>query len=437
MKVVLSPLESDLTVEPSIFIIGRIIEGTNWYSYGICKWANGLQGAIIDFADATDDVDAEGKSLIHTGDGRDFLSFVSSDIDLVQESEKVFGLNDLSRKCPLVADGIIARFVKIDITKRNYPAMFEAYYEMEKKFYVLDHQRRDPFSFSKNLEDEFVNGAHLRIESKNIDFSTENLFPFLKESDRRTIKRMAEAYIEFVKSKAIKISSPEEEIPKSELREELNALKHEMKSLSRSIHLNPQREARRKFWLDYNNGLYRNKQDHEETPPPPPSSKEGNNEEANEQIPDIPWEVKKQCFKDAVLYVMMLKKKKGGYLFHSNTHWIAIYRYAEFIKIMYELDNPESPKGQTQAKAQYSKFAEFSKELSFDVSPPTRLPFKLNSINGLSKKNYNKFLAPPLWQTKDLKGKGLTLCKEMNAIYKALQKKYDDLIQQASQTNNT
>lgn len=435
MKVVLSPLECDLTVEPSIFSIGRIMEGTNWYSYGICKWANGLQGAIIDFNDATDDVDAEGKSLIHTGDGRDFLQFVSSDIDLVRESENVFGLNDLSRRCPLVASGIIARFVKIDITKRNYPAMFEAYYEMEKKFYVLDHQRRDPFSFSKNLEDEFVNGAHLRIESKSIEFSTENLFPFLKERDRSIIKRMAEAYIEFVKSKAIKKTNPEEEIPRSEIREELNALKHEMKSLSKSVYVNPHKEARRKFWQDYNNGLFHNEQDHKETPTPPPSSKENNNEEAHNQITDITWEMKKKCFKNAVLYVMTLEKKKGGYLFHTNTHWIAIYRFAEVIKIMYGLDTSESPKD--QVKAQYNKFAEFVKELSLDVSPLTRMPFKLSSINGLSKKNYNKYLAPFPWLTKDLKGKELSLCKEMNAIYIALHNKYCDLIQQASQPNNS
>lgn len=435
MKVVLSPLECDLTVEPSIFSIGRIMEGTNWYSYGICKWANGLQGAIIDFNDATDDVDAEGKSLIHTGDGRDFLQFVSSDIDLVRESENVFGLNDLSRRCPLVASGIIARFVKIDITKRNYPAMFEAYYEMEKKFYVLDHQRRDPFSFSKNLEDEFVNGAHLRIESKSIEFSTENLFPFLKERDRSIIKRMAEAYIEFVKSKAIKKTNPEEEIPKSKICEELNAMKHEMKRLNNSLYLRPHQEARIKFWQDYNNGLYRNKQDHKETPPPPPSSQENNNEEAHNQITDITWEKKKKCFKNAVLYVMTLEKKKGGYLFHTNTHWIAIYRFAEVIKIMYELDTSESPKDQT--KAQYNKFAEFAKELNLDVSPPTRMPFKLSAINCLSKKNYIKYLTPPTWLTKDLKGKGLSLCKEMNAIYIALHNKYCDLIQQVSQPNNS
>lgn len=382
MKVVLSPLECDVTEEPSIFCIGRLMEGTNWYSYGICKWANGLQGAIIDFNDATDDVDEEGKSLLITGDGRDFLQFVSSDIDLVRESEKVFGLTDLRVRCPLVATGIIARFVKIDITNRNYPAMFEAYYEMEKKFYVLDHQRRDPFSFSKNLEDDFVNGAHLSIESESIEFSTENLFPFLKEHDRCTVKRMAEAYIAFVESKATKKSNP-------------------------NIHLN--------------------NQDNEETSSPSPSSQENNKEESDDQIPVITWEVKKECFKNAVLYVMTLKKKTGGYLFHRNTHWIAIYRFAVDLRIMYEKDSSELPKD--HSKPQYNKFAEFAKGLSLDVSPPTRLPFKLSSISGLSKKNYINYLASHPWQIKELKGKGLTLCKEMNAIYTALQNKYNDLVQ--------
>lgn len=197
MKVELSPLED--YYEPSMFMIGRFLCGANLYSYGVCKWANGLQGAIIDFNDVTDDVDEEGKSLIRPDDGRDFLQFVSSEIDLVRESEKIYGLTDLRNRCPLVASGIIARFVKINITDRNYPAMFKAYYDMEKKFYVIENQRRDPFSFSRKLEEEFTNGAHLQIERKHIEFSTKNLLPFLKESHREVVKRMADAYIAFVK----------------------------------------------------------------------------------------------------------------------------------------------------------------------------------------------------------------------------------------------
>ena len=147
------------------------------------------------------------------------------------------------------------------------------------------------------------------------------------------------------------------------------------------------------------------------------------------------WEEKKQCFKNAVLYVMTLEKKTGGYLFHNNTHWIAIYRFAVVIRIMYEVDSSYSPK--EQAKPQYNKFSEFAKELSLDVSPPTRLPFKLSAINSLSKNNYIKYLDSPPWLTKDLKGKSLKLCKEMNAIYGALQKKYNDLVQQTILTNKS
>ncbi len=203
MRRELSPLTDDL-LEPqgSIFDIGRCFSGNNYF-YSVRRWKNGATGAIVDFYDITDEVDSEGNSLFGGPLGhRDCLYFVSSDIDLKHEVECSIGVSELWTRCPMVAEGIIARFVKVDITDRDYPAMFEAYYQMEKSFYAKERKMRDPYTFNINLDEEFDNGAHLRQEKKKIEYSIQNLLPFLKENHHVQIKRTAEAYIAFVKSKA-------------------------------------------------------------------------------------------------------------------------------------------------------------------------------------------------------------------------------------------
>lgn len=210
MRRELSPFDRDMPAsDASIFDIGRCFNGTNWYMYSVREWRNGAKGSIVDLYEISDEVDSNGNSLIVKEEGRnlghrDSLYFVSSEIDLVQVSESDFGFSDLWMQCPLVAEGIIARFVKVNITDRNYPAMFEAYYEMEKTFYAVERKMRDPYTFNVNLEDEFANGVHLLQEQKKIEFSLQNLLPYLKESQHAQIRRTADAYMEFAKSKATK-----------------------------------------------------------------------------------------------------------------------------------------------------------------------------------------------------------------------------------------
>ena len=208
MRRELSPLDRDMPAsDASIFDIGRCFNGTYLYMYSVREWRNGAKGSIVDLYEISDEVDSNGNSLYVKDEyrnlgHRDSLYFVSSEIDLVQVSESDLGFSDLWMQCPLVAEGIIARFVKIDITDRNYPEMFEAYYNMEMTFYAKERKMRDPFSFNVNLEDEFANGVHLRKEKKKIEYSLQHLLPYLKESQHAQIKRTAEAYIAFVKSKA-------------------------------------------------------------------------------------------------------------------------------------------------------------------------------------------------------------------------------------------
>ena len=209
MRRELSPIDNELLSDASIFDIGRCYSGINCYMYSVREWQNGAKGAIVDFYDIIDDVDSEGNSLFGSPLGhRDCLYFVSSDIDLKQEVEYNFGVPELWKRCPLVAEGIIARFVKVDVTDRDYPAMFEAYYQMEKIFYAKERKMRDPYTFNTNLDDEFENGVHLRQEKEKIEYSIQHLLPYLNEKHHDQIKRTAEAYIEFVKSKATKTLVP-------------------------------------------------------------------------------------------------------------------------------------------------------------------------------------------------------------------------------------
>ena len=149
------------------------------------------------------------------------------------------------------------------------------------------------------------------------------------------------------------------------------------------------------------------------------------------------WEDEKLCFKNAVLYVMTLKRKKdGNYLFDKNTLWIAVYRFAVDIAIMYDKGDPNEP--QDKSIAQYADFEKFTHELQLDVNPPTRHPFKISSIDSMNKDTYKRYRHPHPWSMDGLKesSKSFTLYKELNAVYIALENKFYNLIQQVSQNTN-
>ena len=149
------------------------------------------------------------------------------------------------------------------------------------------------------------------------------------------------------------------------------------------------------------------------------------------------WEDEKLCFKNAVLYVMTLKRKKdGNYLFDKNTLWIAVYRFAVDIAIMYDKGDPNEP--QDKSIAQYADFEKFTHELQLDVNPPTRHPFKISSIDSMNKDTYKRYRHPHPWSMDGLKesSKSFTLYKELNAVYIALENKFYNLIHQVSQNTN-
>lgn len=147
------------------------------------------------------------------------------------------------------------------------------------------------------------------------------------------------------------------------------------------------------------------------------------------------WEETKQCFKAAVLRLMEWKKKKGGYLFEKNTQWKAVYRFAVDIGIMYDDDDPNFP--ENTETAQYKIFADFAHELKFDVTPPFRIPFGYNYIENLNKDSYSRYNKDHSFWSKDgLEGnqKGLALYKELDDVYKALEKEFYYSLRQATKS---
>ena len=148
---------------------------------------------------------------------------------------------------------------------------------------------------------------------------------------------------------------------------------------------------------------------------------------------DLTWKEEKQCFKKAVLNLMDLKRRKGGYLFDNDRHWMAVYRFAVDIAIMYDIEDEKTP--QDPRTAQYKEFEDFAHELELDVNPPTRVPFKRKFIKDMKNSSYVRYCNPHPWLKDGLKDdRSITLCNELNEVYEAIDKYYNILIHKASIT---
>lgn len=150
----------------------------------------------------------------------------------------------------------------------------------------------------------------------------------------------------------------------------------------------------------------------------------------NSSVREITWEEKKQCFKDAVLFVMEKRKKSGDNLFKKNAQWKAVYRFAIDLGIMYEADDSRKPKD--TSTPQYALFEDFAHELHLDENPPTRLPFTKNAIDNISKDNFVRYNAPYSWSYVGITDpRSLEFYVDMDDVYSALKEEYDNRIRQA------
>jgi hypothetical protein len=151
-------------------------------------------------------------------------------------------------------------------------------------------------------------------------------------------------------------------------------------------------------------------------------------------VREITWEEEKLCFKAAVLHVMEKKKEDGDYLFEKPTQWMAVYRFAIDIAIMYEMNDPKEP--EDKSTPQYAAFEKFAHELQLDVNPPARLPFTKNAIDSInSNKSYVRYNTSYPWSKDGINDtRSFTLYTEMEDVYQAVQEKYDKFVRQAERS---
>ena len=148
----------------------------------------------------------------------------------------------------------------------------------------------------------------------------------------------------------------------------------------------------------------------------------------------ITWEDKKQCFKTAVLNVMERKKSDGNYLLERDSQWIAIYRFAVDIAIMYEKNKQSAPEGNSP---QYKTFSDFAHEHQLDVNPPTRLPFEKEYISRISKDSYQRYNSTYPWPQDGLTdARSYVLYTQLEDVYMALKEEYENLVHQKEQETN-
>lgn len=142
------------------------------------------------------------------------------------------------------------------------------------------------------------------------------------------------------------------------------------------------------------------------------------------EVPIITWEMDKKWFKEAMLLLMEKKKSDGDYLFGKNTQWMAVYRWAIDNGIMYEDGGePEDPDG-----AQYKIFEDFVHELQLDDATVTRLPFKRNYINAISKGNYARYREQYPWSKEGLENdKSFALYCDLDNAYVELENNFYNL----------
>ena len=149
---------------------------------------------------------------------------------------------------------------------------------------------------------------------------------------------------------------------------------------------------------------------------------------------ELTWVEEKQCFKSAVLNVMEKQRADGGYVFEKKSQWMAVYRFAVDIAIMYDVDDPNEPKD--TSTPQYKIFEDFAHELQLDVDPPTRLPFSKNAINIInSNKSYVRYNTRYPWsKDKITDSRQIAFYTEMEDVYFALEERFNYFVRQAERT---
>lgn len=348
-------------------------------------------------------------------------------------------------KNPIVAVGIVASWLifnhkkelvlkRLTIYNNGVPEdireMFDNYTKDRFMQYKAEHSF-DPDAWERNWEYEFYTKYIIPHEIKQ-NKESEALFDYISDSDINLVKAVMKSYIKYLKKcrseKGYQVSpellvlravNSQDNTNYEDLEDyEVNAI---LDKLEGEGYINVTWLLGHKPWVTrmLDKGRCYLKQ-----------LEEGSGVvETKHSVREITWEDEKQCFKTAVLHVMEQKRENEGFLFEKPTQWMAVYRYAVDIAIMYEMNDPREPKD--PSTPQYKQFEDFANELQLDVNPPTRIPFTKNAIDSINKKNYVRYNTRYPWPTDGITDpRSFTLYTEMENIYKTLEEKYNNLISQ-------
>ena len=354
---------------------------------------------------------------------------------------------------PIVAKGIVAYWLQFNsrmdtvikrLTKYNCEIpkdireQFDNYTQIRFEQFRREH-RDDPETWDWDWDREFYANAIIPHEIA-FNKQSEALFDYISDSDIALVRSVMNSYIKYLKKIRTEkgyLVNPEllvlraiesgDETKHEDLEEfEVNTILDELESNGyikvawitghRPFRINLLDKGRR-----YLKQLEKARVVVKKTAPVA---------ESKPTVREITWEERKQCFKTAVLIVMEKKKADGNYLFENNSQWMAVYRFAIDLGIMYKADDPRKPKD--TSTPQYAAFAKFAKELQLDENPPTRLPFTKNAIDSInSKPNYARFNTSHPWSHEGITDpRSLVLFIELDNVYLALEEEYDNLISQ-------
>jgi hypothetical protein len=102
--------------------------------------------------------------------------------------------------CPIIACGLVGYWLhKKD--SEGTRAIFEGYYELCLKEYEKAHEKDDD-AWERDLKKEFVCRYHIISEKKRIQ-SSEALFAYITESDKKKVKGITDNYLRFARAKRL------------------------------------------------------------------------------------------------------------------------------------------------------------------------------------------------------------------------------------------
>ena len=151
----------------------------------LIHWANGKFGAMVDL----NNDNVMRFVSYHYEPGTENSDYDMRKIHLTKEDELT---------SPIVAEGIVVYWLKVHHKILSISEIFNGYYDKKEKDYIQQNEKALD-GWKRNFKMEFWE-KHLQQVQQQIIIS-ENIYPFLKEEDVDTIKKLKANYLEFVKSK--------------------------------------------------------------------------------------------------------------------------------------------------------------------------------------------------------------------------------------------